>query len=239
MPPTSTAEAVRTATMNDVPGVARALGRAFANDPLPRWLFPDDATRMARTVRLSAIVAGFGHIPRAHASVVEPLEPAARLVDRHRPPAASGRGRPPSPHSSGAASFPVIRGAALWSPPEGAPGGTSFLVRSLPHLAALVGPRHVPEVVRYLGELAHSRPEEPHWYLSMLGTDPVARGTGVGSRLLRAGLARAEADGVPVYLETMNSANLGYYERFGFRVVRVLNDSRYPSTYCLMRGSAD
>ncbi|WP_304451823.1 N-acetyltransferase [Nocardiopsis sp. YSL2] len=226
MPPTSTAEAVRTATMNDVPGVARVLGRAFANDPLPRWLFPDDDTRMARTVRLSAIVAGFGHVPRENAAVV--VSPAA----------ASRRSGPPPPGASGAAPSPVVRGAALWKPPEGAPTGAPFLVRSLPHLAALVGPRHIPEVVRYLGELAHSRPEEPHWYLSMLGTDPVARGTGVGSRLLRAGLARADSDGVPVYLETMNSANLGYFERFGFRVVRVLNDARYPSTYCLMRGSA-
>ncbi|KOX20840.1 N-acetyltransferase [Nocardiopsis sp. NRRL B-16309] len=218
MPPTSTAEAVRTATMNDVPGVARVLGRAFANDPLPRWLFPDDDTRMARTVRLSAIVAGFGHVPRADASVVDAREGTT--------------------DASGATAAPVIRGAALWNPPEGGSEVTSFLVRSLPHLAALVGLRRVPEVVRYLGELAHSRPEEPHWYLSMLGTDPVARGTGVGSRLLRAGLARADADGVPVYLETMNSANLGYYEKFDFRVVRVLNDARYPSTYCLMRGSA-
>ncbi|RKS05534.1 acetyltransferase (GNAT) family protein [Nocardiopsis sp. Huas11] len=206
MPPTSTAEAVRTATMNDVPGVARVLGRAFANDPLPRWLFPDDDTRMARTVRLSAVVAGFGHIPRADASVVE---------------------------TGG-----VIRGAALWEPPEGGPEDASFLLRALPHLVPLIGLSRIPDLVRYFGELAHSRPEEPHWYLALLGTDPVARGTGVGSRLLRAGLARADADGLPVYLETMNSANLGYYERFDFRVVRVLNDARYPSTYCLLRGSS-
>jgi GNAT superfamily N-acetyltransferase len=217
MPPTSTAEAVRTATMDDVPGVARALGRAFANDPLPRWLFPDHDTRMARTVRLSAVVAGFGHIPRANASVVEYRE---------------------GPDASGAAPAPVIRGSALWDPPEGGSEGPSFLLRALPHLTALIGLRRVPELVRYVGELAHGRPEEPHWYLSMLGTDPVARGTGVGSRLLRAGLARADADGVPVYLETMYSANLAYFEKFGFRVVRVLNDPRFPSTYCLLRGAA-
>ena len=203
MPPTSTAEAVRTATMNDVPGVARVLGRAFANDPLPRWLFPADDTRMARTVRLSAIVAGFGHIPRADASVAESPSTAS-------PSTASRKNEPPPTDAADAPSPPVIQGAALWNPPEGGSEGTSFLLRSLPHLAALVGVRRVPDVVRYLGEVAHSRPEEPHWYLSMLGTDPVARGTGVGSRLLRTGLARADADGVPVYLETMNSANLGY-----------------------------
>jgi hypothetical protein len=36
----------------------------------------------------------------------------------------------------------------------------------------------------------------------------------------------------------MYSANLAYFEKFGFRVVRVLNDPRFPSTYCLLRGAA-
>jgi ribosomal protein S18 acetylase RimI-like enzyme len=37
---------VRLTTSTDVLGIRRVLGEAFADDPLFRWLFPDDATRL-------------------------------------------------------------------------------------------------------------------------------------------------------------------------------------------------
>lgn len=210
MTPMAAAErAVRTATMNDVPGVARVLGRAFHSDPLFRWFFPDEARRKARTTRACALMAGFGHVPSGYTTVVESREDPSR--------------------------GPVVRGAALWSPPGAASEGLAVTVRSLPHWIELVGLSRLPAIARYAGRLRESAPDEPYWYLSMLGTDPVARGTGVGSRLLRAGLARADADGAPVYLETMNSANLGYYQRYGFRVVRTVSGPEAPSAYCMVR----
>lgn len=208
-PMATTVKSVRTATMNDVPGVARVLSRAFYDDPFFRCLFPDDSRRMAQTARAYALIAGFGSIPRGYTSVHESREEPA--------------------------SVPVIRGAALWTPPD-VPGDTpSVLLRSLPHWLQLVGLARLPEIARYLSELRACAPEEAHWYLSVHGTDPVARGTGVGSRLLRAGLAQADADGVPVYLETVNSAHIGYYETYDFRVVRAVNDPSFPSTYCMLR----
>lgn len=205
-PMATTDKPIRTATMDDVPGVTRVLSRAFYNDPLLRWLFPDDNRRMGQTARLSALVTGFGYVPVGHTSVFE--------ADEDRP---------------------VVRGAALWSSPEDGDGTPAFALRALPHLIPLVGLNRLPEILRYFAELKASAPEEPHWYLAMLATDPVARGTGVGSRLLRAGLAQADADGVPVYLETMNSANIGYYEKYDFRVVRAINDPDFPTTYCMLR----
>ncbi|MEU3016313.1 GNAT family N-acetyltransferase [Nocardiopsis sp. NPDC007018] len=208
-PMAATVESVRTATMNDVSGVARVLGRAFYHDPFFRWVFPDDNRRMAQTTRAFALIAGFGGVPEGRATVCEA---------RERPGDA-----------------PVVCGAALWTPP-GEPGERpSVMLRSLPHWITLVGLARLPEMLRYMMELRASSPEEAHWYLSSLGTAPAARGTGVGSRLLRAGLAQADADGVPVYLETMNSANIGYYERYDFRVVRAINDPAFPSTYCMLR----
>ncbi|GHC76850.1 N-acetyltransferase [Nocardiopsis terrae] len=207
MAPATTVRSVRTATMDDVPEMARVLGRAFCEDPLFRWLFPDPHLRMARSVRLSALEAGFGYVPHGRADVFEADEEGRRIV----------------------------RGAALWTPPGGNAESTATVLRSLPHLAALVGPGRLPEVMGYLAELKASAPEEPHWYLATLGTDPVARGAGVGSALLRAGLAQADSDGVAVYLETMNPSNIGYYERYDFRVVRSVNDPSFPSTYCMLR----
>ncbi|MDQ3702770.1 MAG: GNAT family N-acetyltransferase [Chloroflexota bacterium] len=59
----------------------------------------------------------------------------------------------------------------------------------------------------------------PHWYLLLLGTDPTQRRTGVGSALVRHGTARADAAGLPCYLDTMNEANLAFYGRHGFEIV--------------------
>jgi ribosomal protein S18 acetylase RimI-like enzyme len=61
-------------------------------------------------------------------------------------------------------------------------------------------------------------PDEPVWYLDQIGVDPDRQGTGIGSALITFGLDRARADEVPAFLETAIAANVGYYERFGFRV---------------------
>lgn len=65
---------------------------------------------------------------------------------------------------------------------------------------------------------ARYRPAEPHWYLAQIGTDPAAQGRGVGSALMREGLARCDADRLPVYLESSKESNVPFYERFGFAV---------------------
>lgn len=62
--------------------------------------------------------------------------------------------------------------------------------------------------------------EEPHYYLSLLGTHPRARGRGLGMSLLASNLALIDAEGVPAYLESSNPANDARYQRLGFRSVR-------------------
>src|SRR2546423_14450166 len=47
-PPVAT---IRKASADDVPGLARALARAFHDDPVFRWLVPDDAERPMRSER--------------------------------------------------------------------------------------------------------------------------------------------------------------------------------------------
>jgi GNAT superfamily N-acetyltransferase len=58
-----------------------------------------------------------------------------------------------------------------------------------------------------------------HWYLMTIGVDPDRQRMGAGGRLLSAGLQRADADGLPCYLETTNPENLPFYRRHGFKVV--------------------
>src|SRR3954454_4005412 len=69
-----------------------------------------------------------------------------------------------------------------------------------------------------LSEKTHPR-DEPHFYLSLLATDPQQRGRGYGLGLLDTNLAAIDAAGTPAYLEASNPANVPLYERYGFRVV--------------------
>lgn len=71
---------------------------------------------------------------------------------------------------------------------------------------------------RALAAMSGLAPAEPHLYLDVLAVAPGRQGTGLGSRTLAAGLARADAAGAPCYLETTRPANLPLYERHGFTV---------------------
>ncbi len=66
--------------------------------------------------------------------------------------------------------------------------------------------------------MKREHPEEPHWYLAMIGSDPSVRGQGFGKALMQAGLDRADADHAPAYLESTKPDNIPYYQRFGFEV---------------------
>ena len=63
-------------------------------------------------------------------------------------------------------------------------------------------------------------PEIPHYYLGVIGVAPVLRGTGLGSRLLRAFCRLSDDDpsSAGVYLETGHPANVEFYSRHGFEV---------------------
>jgi ribosomal protein S18 acetylase RimI-like enzyme len=60
----------------------------------------------------------------------------------------------------------------------------------------------------------------PHFYVPVLGVATAHHGKGIGTRLLRAAIADSEAKGVPLYLETETEYNVGWYESFGFSVLK-------------------
>ncbi|MGI9596478.1 MAG: GNAT family N-acetyltransferase [Acidimicrobiales bacterium] len=69
-----------------------------------------------------------------------------------------------------------------------------------------------------LAPLIEGHPEQPHWYLGVLGSDSGARGKGQGSALLSDRLALCDAEGLPAYLESSNPRNVPLYARHGFEV---------------------
>jgi len=67
-------------------------------------------------------------------------------------------------------------------------------------------------------EAAHPR-DEPHYYLTLLGTHPAHRGRGIGMGLLAHDLAMIDAEHQPAYLESSNPANDERYKKLGFEPI--------------------
>lgn len=112
-------------------------------------------------------------------------------------------------------------GAALWDPPrEGGPSLlelVTFVIRVLPVFGA-----RAFRIAQGMAPMATLHPEEPHWYLSILGADPACQRSGVGTTLLQPILQRCDREGTSAYLEASRIENVPYYERFGFEVVAPL-----------------
>ena len=127
-----------------------------------------------------------------------------------------------------------IGGATLWDPP-GRPGQTiTEQVAMLP--AAIRAFRGHLGAGRALTEQMKAvHPEEPHWYLAVIGSDPTVRGGGFGSALLHSRLDRCDAEGAPAYLESSNPDNIGYYNRFGFEVTGEIIVPDGPSLFPMWR----
>jgi ribosomal protein S18 acetylase RimI-like enzyme len=70
-----------------------------------------------------------------------------------------------------------------------------------------------------MDKIHKARAPEPHWYLVVVGVDPELQGQGVGSAIVRDGLAFADRESKPCYLDTSERRNLAFYERLGFVVL--------------------
>lgn len=127
-------------------------------------------------------------------------------------------------------------GASLWLPPE--EWRTSVrddlaLARSIVH-PRLLG--RLPLVVHGFTGIERRHPAAPpHWYLSVLGTDPAAQGRGIGSALLAPLLERCDEDGIAAYLESSKEKNIAFYARHGFRVTDVVRLPRGPRAWLMWR----
>jgi len=93
--------------------------------------------------------------------------------------------------------------------------------------------------LRLLGEVDSLHPKEPHWYLTVIGVHSARQGRGVGALLLRAGLARADEQCQPVYLETNKEKNVEIYAHMGFERTNIVEFSNgCPSSTTMWRTGA-
>lgn len=172
----------------DIGELSHVLGRAFYDDPVSMWIMPDDRTRAAHLRRF------FGTATRHHHLAGGGVEVAREES--------------------------AIGAAALWDPPGGWKQTPREQLMMLPSFVRGFGLRL--SVGRKFGALLElmkrHHPEEPHWYLAVLGSDVTVRGKGYGQALMRSRLDRVDAEHAPAYLESSKPENVPYYQRFGFEV---------------------
>ena len=169
----------KTAAIDDAGRISRSLARAFDDDPMMRWFFPDDSSRESS---LSSYFATIFTRQYVRDAVCECTEDAA----------------------------------AFWVPPEAQAKAVPD-AETIQELQNILGDRS--GLFRdAVGAAAEHTPQEQHWYLALIGADPAAQGQGQGAALLRSGLAKADAAGLPAYLESSKEDNLPFYEHFGFAV---------------------
>ena len=108
---------------------------------------------------------------------------------------------------------------SVWIPPDGSELSPGAELSVPARLIDLVGDRasDVGELLERFGR-AHPR-DEPHYYLSLLGTAREHRGRRLGMALLEENLARIDAEHMPAYLESSNPNNNHRYESVGFVAV--------------------
>lgn len=108
-----------------------------------------------------------------------------------------------------------ILGVAIWGAPGSYPPADDD---ETPTYLKNIDPEIVEGLQAYDDNCSTHFPDEPVWYLKLLGVDPDGQGKGIGSMLLRESLKTLDEDGLPAYLETGTRRNVRFYERFGFEV---------------------
>ena len=78
-------------------------------------------------------------------------------------------------------------------------------------------------------------PDEPHWYLPMIGVEPYAQGKGLGAELMRHAVARCDQERSLAYLESSNPRNISLYLRHGFEVMGEIRIGAAPLVTPMLR----
>lgn len=188
---------VRRARREDFRSLAAMLARAFYDDPITAWFYPNSERRLAHARRFFTI--------------------RLRQLDGQRLTFTT------SDHS----------GAALWTPPGRWREDLRQSLMLLPMIPVLL-PRIV-RCTRAVREIERRHPVMPHYYLSIIGTEPAQQGEGIGSALLAPVLQRCDSEGIAAYLESSKESNVDFYARHGFRVTECVDLPGGPPLWLMWR----
>lgn len=167
--------------------ITEMLARAFTDDPMMTYIFPDGRER---TKRLPAMFGPLVRYCLTHGEVT---------TTRDVTGAACWLG----PGNTDMTPLQMLRGGMLAMPVQLGIAAFGRMIKITGHM-----------------EAAHKQHAagQPHWYLLLLGVAPERQGRGIASALMAPVLAKADATGLPCYLDTNSEHNVAFYTRRGFRV---------------------
>ena len=122
-------------------------------------------------------------------------------------------------------------GCAIWLKPGATDISTDKLMKAgfamAPLKLGFQAINRFKRIVEHFGQIRNSATREPHWYLMMIGVDPVRQRQGLAGHLLQPVLAQADATKLPCMLETAAENSLPCFRKHGFEI---LNESLLPET---------
>ena len=122
-------------------------------------------------------------------------------------------------------------GAALWLPPNVYPD-VDLLTALLQSSGSDESKKDGPEIFE---KMSRYHPYEPHWYLPLLGVDPLHHGKGLGSALIQHVIGMCDRDNKSAYLESSNPKNIQFYERHGFELLGTIQVNTSPPIFPMLR----
>ena len=91
----------------------------------------------------------------------------------------------------------------------------------------------------FMGELFEKfsafHPAEQHWYMPLMGVDPICQGQGIGSALLKHALEKCDHLKQLAYLEASSKQNRSLYERHGFETMGCIQFGTSPELFQMIR----
>ncbi|MDQ4015959.1 MAG: GNAT family N-acetyltransferase [Thermoproteota archaeon] len=183
------------ASASDEASTIDVLVRAFSEDPVAQWIWPDSQQYQ---MYFPSFVRVFGGKAFTYGS--------AYYVDGYA-------------------------AVALWLPPDVLPDDdmlSSIFQRS-------VSEQSQKDVFRVFDQMGRYHPSEPHWYLPLMGVDPLKQGKGLGSELMKHALVQCDQDNKPAYLESSNPRNIPFYERYGFELLSTIQIGTSPHIFPMLR----
>jgi ribosomal protein S18 acetylase RimI-like enzyme len=122
-------------------------------------------------------------------------------------------------------------GAALWLPPDVHPDEETLVGL----IQRTVSDERQEEIFPVLEQMGSYHPSEPHWYLPLIGVDPVLHGKGYGSALMEHALIQCDRDKKLAYLESSNPKNMTLYKRHGFELLGTIQVGTSPHIFSMLR----
>ena len=180
----------------DIETACRVLGKAFHNDPAWIYVIPDENERKEKLPSVFEYVVRYS---LKYGAVYAPTE--------------------------------NLEGIAAWVPHTTVEKSIWRILRSGAFRAAFKMGREIGKRVEKLfDQIDNDRREHmkdrSYFYLQSIGVLPEFQGQGFGGRLLKPMFAKADIEGILIYLETETEKNMHIYSKYGFQT---LNEGRAPS----------